>query len=131
MIFYTRLWTGKIFVKRFVKKLYFSHFPHFSREIDIISRILARNENYEKLTTLFPGSAPHPNLTNEDVGQPLILTPYLEAGQLEKARELSKVNNLSSIETYTGFLTVNKKYDSNLFFWFAPAQVLLSMIKYS
>ena len=74
---------------------------------------------------MFPGSAAHPNFTNEDqLGQPLILTPLLEAGQVEKARELSMVKNLSnSIETYTGFFTVNKKYDSNLFFWFAPAQV--------
>ena len=77
--------------------------------------------------SMFPGSASHPNLTNEEVGEPLILTPLLEAGQLQKARELALVKDLSgkgNIKTYSGFLTVNKNYDSNLFFWFAPAQVI-------
>jgi len=79
--------------------------------------------------SMFPGSASKDNdIFDEDVGQPLILTPFLESGQVEKARELSMVKNLSTssssarIETYSGFLTVNKTYDSNLFFWYAPAQ---------
>ena len=81
--------------------------------------------------SMFPGSAPKliNNILDADVGEPLILTPFLESGQIQKARELSMVKNLSTsgssanIETYSGFLTVNKTYDSNLFFWFAPAQV--------
>ena len=81
---------------------------------------------------MFPGSASQEpgEVSDEDVGQPLILTPFLESGQVQKARELSMVKNLScsgssaNIETYSGFFTVNKTYDSNLFFWFAPAQVI-------
>ena len=88
--------------------------------------------------SMFPGSAApqNPGVFDEDVGQPLILTPFLESGQVQKARELSMVKNLTSssssaakIETYSGFLTVNKTYDSNLFFWFAPAQVHKSPIQ--
>jgi hypothetical protein len=89
--------------------------------------------------SMFPGSAApqNPGVFDEDVGQPLILTPFLESGQVQKARELSMVKNLTSssssaakIETYSGFLTVNKTYDSNLFFWFAPAQVHKSPIQW-
>ena len=82
--------------------------------------------------SMFPGSQEQVGeVSDEDVGQPLILTPFLESGQVQKARELSMVKNLScnsggsaNIETYSGFFTVNKTYDSNLFFWFAPAQVI-------
>ena len=90
--------------------------------------------------SMFPGSAApqNPGVFDEDVGQPLILTPFLESGQVQKARELSMVKNLTSsssssakIETYSGFLTVNKTYDSNLFFWFAPAQVHKSPIQWN
>lgn len=28
-----------------------------------------------------------------------------------------------SLKSYSGYLTVNKTYNSNLFFWFFPAQV--------
>lgn len=31
----------------------------------------------------------------------------------------------SNVESYAGYLTVNKTYNSNLFFWFFPAQVSL------
>lgn len=58
---------------------------------------------------------------------PLILTPFIEDGQVELGRNLSKVTELSSVadgvESYSGFLTVNKKYNSNMFFWFFPALV--------
>ncbi|XP_065287707.1 probable serine carboxypeptidase CPVL [Dermacentor albipictus] len=60
-----------------------------------------------------------------DVGDPLFLTPLIEAGQLEKARNLSRVGSLGAVSDfpgYSGFLTVNKQYGSNLFFWFFPAK---------
>lgn len=28
-----------------------------------------------------------------------------------------------SLKSYSGYITVNKTYNSNLFFWFFPAQV--------
>lgn len=60
-----------------------------------------------------------------DPGKPLILTPYLEQGRIEEARKLSLVGPLpgANVKSFSGYLTVNKAYNSNLFFWFFPAQV--------
>ncbi|XP_058302155.1 probable serine carboxypeptidase CPVL isoform X6 [Hylobates moloch] len=60
-----------------------------------------------------------------DAGQPLFLTPYIEAGKIQEGRELSLVSPFPGLnmKSYTGFLTVNKTYNSNLFLWFFPAQV--------
>ncbi|XP_035688950.1 probable serine carboxypeptidase CPVL [Branchiostoma floridae] len=57
-----------------------------------------------------------------DYGDPLFLTPYLEQGMAEKARTLSEVHLPgTTINSYSGYLTVNKTYSSNMFFWFFPA----------
>lgn len=72
-----------------------------------------------------PDSARRVAPQSRDVGEPLFLTPLIEAGDLEKARNLSRVGSLGDVPDfpgYSGFLTVNKKYDSNLFFWFFPAK---------
>ncbi|XP_051791729.1 probable serine carboxypeptidase CPVL [Erpetoichthys calabaricus] len=60
-----------------------------------------------------------------DPGKPLFLTPYLEAGKIDEARELSLVGPLPgvNVKSYAGYLTLNKTYNSNLFFWFFPAQI--------
>ncbi|XP_053700123.1 probable serine carboxypeptidase CPVL [Synchiropus splendidus] len=62
-------------------------------------------------------------LQGEDPGTPLFLTPYLEKGAIDEARKLSLVGELpgANVKSYSGYLTVNKKYNSNLFFWFFPA----------
>ncbi|KAJ8004781.1 hypothetical protein DPEC_G00139880 [Dallia pectoralis] len=59
-----------------------------------------------------------------DPGAPLFLTPYLDKGNIEEARRLSLVGPLpgANVKSYSGYLTVNKKYNSNLYFWFFPAQ---------
>uniref|UniRef100_A0A667ZJP9 Probable serine carboxypeptidase CPVL n=1 Tax=Myripristis murdjan TaxID=586833 RepID=A0A667ZJP9_9TELE len=59
-----------------------------------------------------------------DPGSPLFLTPYLEKGAIDEARRLSLVGPLpgANVKSYAGYLTVNKKYNSNLYFWFFPAQ---------
>lgn len=59
-------------------------------------------------------------------GEPLFLTPLIEAGKIEEAQNASKVGPLKGAEhvtSFSGYLTVNKKFDSNLFFWFFPAEV--------
>ncbi|KAG8514732.1 putative serine carboxypeptidase CPVL, partial [Galemys pyrenaicus] len=58
-----------------------------------------------------------------DAGQPLFLTPYIEAGKVVEAKHLSLVAPFpgSNIKSYAGYITVNKTYNSNLFFWFFPA----------
>ena len=82
------------------------------------------------LLSMFPANPPHVYFSSAEVGDPLILTPLIEAGELEKAKNLSFVKwdsdiIKSDIVSYTGFFTVNKKYNSNLFFWYTPAQVIL------
>ena len=63
-----------------------------------------------------------------DVGEPLYLTPYIESGRVAEAQKLSRVSGLPSapnITHHSGFLTVNKEYKSNMFFWYFPALVCL------
>ena len=56
----------------------------------------------------------------------LVLTPLIKANKINEARNQSLVRSLPNapkFESYSGFLTVDEKYDSNLFFWFIPSQV--------
>lgn len=57
---------------------------------------------------------------------PLYLTKYIESGQANLGKKLSCVSYpdllLKGIESYSGYLTVNKTYNSNLFFWYFPAR---------
>eukprot|EP00117_Sycon_ciliatum_P001442 scpid40830/ scgid7105/ Probable serine carboxypeptidase CPVL; Carboxypeptidase, vitellogenic-like; Vitellogenic carboxypeptidase-like protein len=57
-----------------------------------------------------------------DAGEPLYLTPFLKNGSIEKAVELSRVTGVGKFASYAGYLTVNEKLSSNMFFWFFPAQ---------
>lgn len=59
---------------------------------------------------------------------PLFLTPYIDQGKLAEGRNLSEVTSLpgnakSNLKSYSGYFTVNNKFDSNMFFWFFPALV--------
>nr|CAI5866225.1 unnamed protein product [Callosobruchus analis] len=59
-----------------------------------------------------------------DVGKQLILTPLLEQGKIEEARTAATVHlsgKAKKIRSYAGYFTVNKKYNSNLYFWFFPS----------
>nr|CAD7260612.1 unnamed protein product [Timema shepardi] len=61
-----------------------------------------------------------------DPGEPLFLTPLIEAGNINEAKKASRVGVLEGaerIESYSGYITVNKSFNSNLFFWFFPAEV--------
>ncbi|XP_069684756.1 venom serine carboxypeptidase-like [Periplaneta americana] len=65
------------------------------------------------------------NPVQGDVGLPLILTPYIETGDIETARNLSSVAGgpfSNDVLSFSGYFTVNKDYNSNLFVWFFPAQ---------
>ncbi|XP_046961869.1 venom serine carboxypeptidase-like [Vanessa cardui] len=59
-----------------------------------------------------------------DNGTALILTPFIEKGQIEEARNASIVNSdiFLGYQSYSGFLTVNKTYNSNIFFWYFPVE---------
>ncbi|RWS20658.1 venom serine carboxypeptidase-like protein, partial [Leptotrombidium deliense] len=73
---------------------------------------------------------------SSDLNEPLILTPLIESGNIESARLSSKVNSTffdCDTESYSGYLTVNKTFNSNLFFWFfqsknADAPVILYLV---
>ncbi|XP_054262082.1 venom serine carboxypeptidase-like [Macrosteles quadrilineatus] len=63
--------------------------------------------------------------TNEVPGpnQPLYLTPYIESGRIYDARLLALVPPmLEGLISFSGYLTVDKQYNSNLFFWFFPSE---------
>ncbi|XP_053613853.1 vitellogenic carboxypeptidase-like [Plodia interpunctella] len=59
-----------------------------------------------------------------DNGVALILTPLIEDGRIDEARNASKVDSeqFLGLESYSGFLTVNETYNSNLFFWYFPVE---------
>jgi vitellogenic carboxypeptidase-like protein len=59
-------------------------------------------------------------------GEPLYLTPLIEAGKIKEAQDAARVGPLKGAEnitSFSGYLTVNKKFNSNLFFWFFPVEV--------
>ncbi|CAG7816367.1 unnamed protein product [Allacma fusca] len=71
------------------------------------------------------------NVTNEEA---LFLTPFITSQKLNDAKNLARVQDLfvfsksegedvpnNITESYSGFLTVNSTFNSNLFFWFVPA----------
>jgi len=64
----------------------------------------------------------------ELVGSELYLTPYIESGDVETGRQMamvdsSKLQNMNEdVESYSGFLTVDKLNNGNMFFWFFPAE---------
>ncbi|CAH1392266.1 unnamed protein product [Nezara viridula] len=61
---------------------------------------------------------------NGDADDPLFLTPYIEEGKIQEGQAASKVElPFTNVTSYTGYLTVNKTFNSNLFFWYFPAEV--------
>lgn len=84
-------------------------------------------ENANALLEAKPGPVNVQDAADQSFSPPLFLTPYIEAGKLAEGRKLSAVTNLPGgapvISSYSGFLTVNKQYNSNMFFWFFPPLV--------
>lgn len=61
-----------------------------------------------------------------DPGEPLFLTPLIKQNKTEEARKKSAVVGMTqfkSVKSYSGYLTVDAHYNSNLFFWYFPAEV--------
>lgn len=60
-----------------------------------------------------------------DPGEALYLTDIIAKDPLE-AQKRAKVDGdglLGQVQSYAGYLTVNKQYESNTFFWYFPAEV--------
>lgn len=61
-----------------------------------------------------------------EVGEPLFLTPYIEAGRIREAQKLAevKVPEVDWVrKSYAGFITIHKTYRSNLYFWYFEAEI--------
>ncbi|KAH0557466.1 hypothetical protein KQX54_006451 [Cotesia glomerata] len=56
--------------------------------------------------------------TNHIKDHKLYLTPFLKNGKFDEAHKLAVVNHkeMFNIESYSGYLTVDEQYNSNLFF---------------
>ncbi|KAL3211785.1 hypothetical protein MRX96_036262 [Rhipicephalus microplus] len=63
--------------------------------------------------------------SGDDVtGEALFLTPLIKEGKLDEAKSKSKVGVLGAdieVPGFSGYITVNPQYNSNLFFWFVPS----------
>ncbi|XP_034178635.1 venom serine carboxypeptidase [Osmia lignaria lignaria] len=72
---------------------------------------------------VYPKLKSYPFPDDEDTGKPLFLTPLIESGRIEEARNNAVVQHkeMDDVSSYAGYLTVNKYYNSNMFFWFFPA----------
>lgn len=70
---------------------------------------------------LFPEE---PKFKVEEVGEPGFLSPLIKSGRIQEAREKARVHldQWPTLESYAGFLNVNQKYNSHLYFWFFPSQ---------
>lgn len=68
-----------------------------------------------------PKRESHPN--NAGVGEPLFLTPYIEAGKIQEGQAAAQVRfPFTNITSYSGYITINETFKSNFFFWFFPSE---------
>lgn len=76
----------------------------------------------------YPRFATHNGDNPEEmsVDDVLFITPLLESGkdvkEIQKMASTDGVDDLKSFPGYSGFFTVNMTFNSNLFFWYFPAQ---------
>ncbi|GAB0089657.1 hypothetical protein DMENIID0001_042360 [Sergentomyia squamirostris] len=84
----------------------------------IISSVCGQIEYHE---TVIPSYSPN---NTEGMGEALFLTPYIQSSDIETALDLALVRHprMEHITSYSGFLTVDERYNSNLFFWFFKAE---------
>lgn len=84
------------------------------------------------LVILYPANGAFPNFYTQippekvtgDPGEPLILTPLIEQNKIKEAQSAAEVffAGFKKQKSYSGYLTVDKTYNSNMFFWYFPAQ---------
>lgn len=61
----------------------------------------------------------NPGLHHTKLSPPLFLTPYAYSGNYRVAQNLSAVKPfVGDVRSYSGYLTVDQRYHSHLFFWF-------------
>ncbi|KAI3382580.1 hypothetical protein SNEBB_010424, partial [Seison nebaliae] len=66
---------------------------------------------------------PPMKIDDVDPGDPLFLTPYIESGKTEEGRQKSRITEWAyKGKSHSGFITVDKKCNSNIFFMFFHSQ---------
>eukprot|EP00095_Tigriopus_kingsejongensis_P005173 maker-scaffold237_size242172-snap-gene-1.30 protein:Tk05173 transcript:maker-scaffold237_size242172-snap-gene-1.30-mRNA-1 annotation:"venom serine carboxypeptidase" len=98
-------------------------------KFEVVILILGLGSQYGSAENMNPIWRPvyTPRTIQGDVGEPLYLTPYIEAEDFETARNLAQVVEPlaglenENVESYSGFITVNPATASHMFFWFFPA----------
>lgn len=94
----------------------------------LISTLLALVQSIHSYDIYINRKEPPIQILSDDVGVPLILTPLIEQGQISEAVQLAAVTSdvftmkKQNITSFTGYLTVDKNFNSNLFFWFFPSE---------
>ncbi|KAK9877321.1 hypothetical protein WA026_017718 [Henosepilachna vigintioctopunctata] len=55
---------------------------------------------------------------------PLFISEFISAGKIDEARKRSEVRHslFFNKTSFSGYLTVNKAFNSNMFFWFFPSE---------
>jgi vitellogenic carboxypeptidase-like protein len=96
-------------------------------KILLISSIFLINSSFAKLfINPYPSFETHSGDNSEvDGDDVLYITPLLESGKkVEDIQKMAAVtlDELKPYPSYSGFFTVNKTYNSNMFFWYFPAQ---------
>lgn len=80
--------------------------------------------NGDKMVDREQEQSSKPGVGSEATG-PLFLTPYIDKCDYETAKNKSKVGlfqRMAKVSAYSGLITVNKTYHSNLFFLFVVAE---------
>lgn len=67
----------------------------------------------------------------DPVPGPLYLTNYIEKSEFDVARKLAEVKPfIGQVKSYSGLLTVDKIYNSNMFFWYFPSETKASRVPF-
>lgn len=90
----------------------------------LVVALLLHGEVSGSFINVYPKLKHHPVKSGEDVGTPLIVTPYLKTGKADEARKLAHVSfpDQNFVNSYSGYFTVNKTANSNMFFWYFEAK---------
>ena len=89
----------------------------------MIKPTIAHNGNRPQSVFLYMYPV-EPKFDVEEVGLPVFLTPYIKSEKLSTGREKAQVylKEFPELISYAGFLTVEEKYNSNMYFWFFPSR---------
>lgn len=75
------------------------------------------------LRNIYPQYRTLPLSGRDRVGDPVFVTEDIDKGEIDKAQSRSNVQPVKgNMTSYAAFFTVNKQFNSNMFFWYFPAE---------